>query len=127
MPTARAHGRTRAAVGVAAVGADRCGLPATFSPMRSAAGLPGGGPGESGGEVPVGPLLGERARLAEDDRDAGPPDLQLGKPVGDDGGPDVLELEQLRARSGFSAISRSSIAQCSTNPLTKSRSSSSWR
>ena len=56
----------------------------------------GGGPGVGGGEVAVGPFLGELAGLGEHDRHGGPADLQFGEAVGDHRGPDPVELEDLR-------------------------------
>jgi hypothetical protein len=49
-----------------------------------------------GGEVPVGPYLGKLAGLAEHDRHIGPAHRVLGQAVGDDGGADAVELEDLR-------------------------------
>jgi hypothetical protein len=57
---------------------------------RSCLGL---GPGVHGGEEPVGPLLGELAGLAENDRDVRPADLQFGEAVGDHRGLQAVELE----------------------------------
>ncbi len=54
------------------------------------------GPRVRGGEVPVGPLLGQLAVLAEHDRHVRPTDLQLGQPVGDQGRADPVEGEHLR-------------------------------
>ena len=58
-------------------------------------GVLGFGPGVGGGEEPVGPFLGELAGFAEDDRHVGPADLEFGETIGDQGGPDPVELEHL--------------------------------
>ena len=49
-----------------------------------------------GGQVAVGPFLGQAAGLAEHDGDVGPTDLAFGDPVGDERGPDPVLLEDLR-------------------------------
>jgi hypothetical protein len=49
-----------------------------------------------GGEVAVGPFLGELPGFAEHDRHGGPADLEFGESVGDHGRADPVELEHLR-------------------------------
>lgn len=79
-------------------------------------------PGICGGEEPVGPFLGTLARLAEHYQHVWPADLQFGQPVGDHGGTDAVELEQLRVAvldDGRRARQRSQIGDLITELAAK--------
>ena len=52
-----------------------------------------------GGEETGGPFLGELESLAEHDRDCGPADVRLGKPVGDHGGRILSSLNSCEYRA----------------------------